>query len=628
MDKTLRNGLIAAGLVVVLLLVLPFAVPLDSYRGRIETAAGNATGRVFKINGPLRLTLFPRFGLRAKDVTLANVPGGRAAVMVAVGDIDLAVKLVPLFSGRFALDKIVLNEPVIALEVDKDGNPNWKFANATTSETGAAKKGGTLTLPASTEFSGIAISDGRVTYDNAKTHSHRSLDHVNAEVTITTADQPIAASGDMSLADKKLTFAAKLATLRTFLGSGTTHFELTADAELMHATVKGLLTPDGTAQGIIALTSPTFRGLAAWLGTPLPAGGLGGLTLSSRIENKDKITKLDDLKVTLDGQKMRGALRIDARANVPVLAGALDVDHLDINPYLSGEKAAGPNEPQRPGWSKKAVSVALIKEFSGKLALTTGSLRVRGLHLGRTALQIDSENGLLTAYLDHVSLYGGTGSARLIVDARGKIPQFANTLAFRGVQLNPLLKDALGLDSIDGIGGLSLDIRGAGANPDAILHSLWGKGTLTGANGHFKDVDLGAVAKSVKTMLGGEATGTVAATSFNDMGAAFVLANGVMTTNDFHLTGPVVRMSGHGAIDIGGRSIDFRIRPEADYAGYGIAVPFHITGSWDRLHYAADVAGIVSGVMDGLLGKGGDKPAPGTKKKNVGDQLKNMFGIH
>jgi len=82
-------------------------------------------------------------------VTLANVPGGRAAVMVEVGDIDLSVKLLPLFTGHIALDKIMLDQPTIALEVDKDGNPNWKFGKATTSQTGETKKAGTLTLPAS-----------------------------------------------------------------------------------------------------------------------------------------------------------------------------------------------------------------------------------------------------------------------------------------------------------------------------------------------------------------------------------------------------------------------------------------------------------------------------------------------
>jgi AsmA protein len=639
MNKALRNSLIAAGLVIALILVLPFVVPLDMYRGRIETAAGSATGRVFKIDGPLRLTFFPRFGLRAKEVTLANTPGGRAAVMVAVGDIDLSVKLLPLFSGRIALDKITLDQPTIALEVDKDGNPNWKFGKATTAKTGETKKGGTLTLPASTEFSGIDITDGRVTYDNAKTGTHRSVDHVNVAVAITTADQPITATGDMTLADKKLTFAAHLATLKTFLGSGTTKFDLTADAELVHAAVKGQMLPDGTTAGDIKLASPSFHDLAAWLGTPLPTGGLNALTLSGQIENKDKITHFENLKITLDGQTIKGTLSIDARAKVPGLDGVLNVDHLDIVPYLSGGKKEGPKEPKEAGWSKKPISLALLKEFNATLTLTTGALRTPSLHLGRTVLRLVNANGLLTVFLDQVNLYGGSGSAFLVVNTRGPLPQIDNTMDFKGVQINPLLHDALRIDSIEGVGALKLEIHMAGASQNAIMHSLSGKGSITGVNGRFKGVDLGAVAKSVKTMLGGDATGTVASTSFNDMGASFVLANGVLATNDFHLKGNVVQMTGKGTIDIGGRGIDFRIHPEADYNGYGIGVPFHITGSWDRLHYAADVAAIVGGVMDsiknggaalgGLLGgKNGDKPAPGAKKKSVGDQLKNMFGIH
>ena len=617
MNKTLRRILLITGTTVatvaVLAVVLPFVVPLDAYRGRIETAAAGATGRSFKIDGPLRLTFFPHFGVRAKEVTLANVPGGRAAVMVAVGDIDLAVKVLPLLSGRVALDKIVLDQPTIALEVDKGGNPNWKFGKET-QDTAGQKKKGTLTLPAGTEFSGIEITDGKVTYDNAKTGTHRALEHVNIAVDITTAEQPIAATGEVTLADKKLTFAAKLATLKTFLGSGTTHFELTADAELMHAAVKGQMLPDGTAQGTINLTSPSFRDLAGWFGTPLPAGGLGALALSARIENKDKVTQLDDLKVVLDGQTMTGNLTIDAQAKLPHLRGALDIDHLDLNPYLSGGKAAGPAQPKEAGWSNKPISLSLIKEFNAEIALTTGSLRAQGLHLGRTALRLVDGNGLLMVWLDHVNLYGGSGSAWLWIDVRGRVPQFANTLTFQSVQLKPLLKDALNLDTIEGTAALTLDIKMAGASPNAILHSLSGKGTIVGANGRFRGVDLGAVARTVKLAIGGDATGDNSVTTFDTMGAAFGLGQGVLTTNDFHLTGPVVQVTGKGAIDIGNRRIDFHIKPSAGVAEFRVGVPFLIKGSWDKLSYTADVGAIVGGVMDSL--------------KNGGSALKNLFGIH
>jgi len=617
MNKTLRRILLVTGTTVatvaVLAVVLPFVVPLDAYRGRIETAAGGATGRSFKIDGPLRLTFFPHFGVKAREVTLANVPGGHAAMMVAVGDIDLSVKVLPLFTGRIALDKIVLDQPTIALEVDKGGNPNWKFGKETQNTAGQTKKG-TLTLPAGTEFSGIEISDGKVTYDNAKTGTHRAIEHVNVNVAITTADQPIAATGDLTFADKKVTFAAKLATLKTFLGSGTTRFELTTDAELMHAVINGQFLPDGTTQGAINLTSPSFRGLTGWLGAPLPAGGLNALSLSAHIENKDKITQLDDLKVVLDGQTMTGHLTIDAQAKVPHFRGALDIDHLDLNPYLSGGKAAGPAAPKEAGWSNKPISLSLIKEFNAEVALTTGSLRAQGLHLGRTALRLVDGNGLLMVWLDHVNLYGGAGSAWLWVDTRGQVPQFANTLDFKDVQLKPLLKDALNLDTIEGTAALKLDIKMAGASPTAILHSLSGKGVIAGSNGRFRGVDLGAVARSVKLAVGGDATGDDAGTTFHDMGASFWLAQGVLTTNDFHLSGPVVQVTGRGAIDIGNRNIDFHIKPSAGVAEIRVGVPFLIKGSWDKLSYTADVGAIVGGVMDSL--------------KNGGSALKNLFGIH
>jgi AsmA protein len=637
MNKILRNSLIGAGAAVVLTAAAPFIVPVDTYRNRIESAAAKATGRAFKIDGPLRLTLFPHFGVRAKEVTLANVPGGRARVMVSVGDIDLSVKVLPLLTGRVALDKIVLDKPTIALEVDANGNPNWQFGKAIEDKSGEKKKG-TLTLPAGTEFSGIEIADGRVTYDNVKTKTHRALEHVNLRVAITTADRPIAADGDMTYAGRKLTFAAHLATLQTFLGSGTTRFDLKADADLMHAAVQGLMTPDGTTQGAITLDSPSFRNLAAWLGTTLPAGGLGKLVLAAQIANKDKITTLDGLKVTLDGQTMTGRLTVDAQADVPVLDGTLAVDRLDLNPYLSGGRRQ-PGEPKQSGWSKKPISVALIKEFNGRLALTTGALQVRSLHLGRTVLRIETENGLLHAFLDQIALYGGNGKAELTIDARGTAPRFANTLQFSGLQMKPFLSDALGLDSIEGVGAVNLAIAMTGANPDAILHSLSGRGAIKGANGRFKGVDMGAVARSVQTVLGGGATGDAAATAFHGMGASFAIANGVMTTRDFHVAGPVVQMTGQGVIDVGNRTIAMRVRPEANAGGFGIGVPFLITGSWDKPRYTADVAGMVEGMMNSLQnggtaleglfgGQTGDKNQQSGKKKDMGDQLKDMFGIH
>ncbi|GAA0541727.1 AsmA protein [Rhizomicrobium palustre] len=637
MSKIWRRILIAVGVLAalaVLVLAIPFLVPMDAYRGQIETAGATATGRTMKIEGPVRLTLYPHLGLKAQQVTLANVKGGKASVMVDVGDINLSLQLWPLLHGAIALDKIVLVKPVIALEVDNDGNPNWQFGK----KTDKSEKKGTLTLPSGTRFNGIEISDGMVTYDNAKTKTHRAVEHVNLVVGITEIDQPVSLTGDLFIETRKLGFQGRLATLKSFLSSGTTNFALALDSELLKADFNGQMLPDGTTDGRFQMTSPSLRELSGWLGQKLPAGGLGALNLKSRIINKEKVTHLEALKVSLDGQNMTGDLTIDASNTVPVLGGTLNADRLNLTPYLEGGKTRAAPRPNE-AWSREPISFALLKEFNGKLAFSTGSLTAQSLHLGRASLHLTVDNGLANIVLDQVSLYGGSGQGDMTIDARGKVPQFLSRSTLHNVELQPLLKDMLQVDAISGVGALTLDLRFAGSSPNAILHSLSGKGSLSAQNGRVKGVDLGRVAKTVSIVLGGDATGDVASTDFHDLGASFVLAQGVMSTNDFRLAGPVVEMTGHGGIDIGNKTIDFRVKPGAHVAGYGLAVPFRISGSWSKLHYAPDVGAIMEGASDslkngaaaiGALFGGGQKNGqkPEDKKKNTGNALKDLFGIH
>ena len=204
------------------------------------------------------------------------------------------------------------------------------------------------------------------------------------------------------------------------------------------------------------------------------------------------------------------------------------------------------------------------------------------------------------------------------------------------VALRPFLKDMLQLDSIEGQGALTLDLRFYGNTPDAILHSLWGKGSLKAAHGRVRGVDLGRVAKTVSVFLGGDATGGVAGTDFHAMSAGFVLDRGILSTSDFALQGPVVEVTGHGGIDIGGKTIDFYVRPHAAAGGMSLAVPFRITGPWTKLHYAPDMGAIVGGAVTSLengalalksLFGGGQKNGqkPGDNQKG---SLKDLFGIH
>jgi hypothetical protein len=108
----------------------------------------------------------------------------------------------------------------------------------------------------------------------------------------------------------------------------------------------------------------------------------------------------------------------------------------------------------------------------------------------------------------------------------------------------------------------------------------------------------------------------------------------------------VLHASGAGTVDIGNRTIDFRMVPATTasvaHEKFDIGVPFYISGPWRHLRYRADVESLVNGVIQnleagrapfkGMFGKpAGEKPeSPESKKKhkNLGEALKNMFGIH
>jgi AsmA protein len=92
-------------------LATPFLIPLNMYRGPLERAASAALSREVKINGSLHLTVYPEIGLSLSNVTIANLPGARDAEMMAVDNLVVGARLMPLISGRLEVTGIGLQKP-------------------------------------------------------------------------------------------------------------------------------------------------------------------------------------------------------------------------------------------------------------------------------------------------------------------------------------------------------------------------------------------------------------------------------------------------------------------------------------------------------------------------------------
>jgi len=640
MKRSISIGLAGIAGVIALLIAVPLLLPASLYKSQIEQIATGATGRAFTISGPLHFSLFPAFAIRADKVALANPPSFRGHDFATTEDVRFGLQLWPLLSGKIEITRIVLDRPAINLEVDAQGNANWIIHREKNADQGSSPR-----TPVAEQFSGIEIAHGHIGYVNLRSGTTRALDDINAVVNIAELSKPVPTEGTFTLSNRRVAFKATIATPELLLAEHTTALDVSMTSELAQIAFRGTIDPAGSLDGTVSINTNSVRAAATWLGARLPeSGGLGQLLLRSHVSGDDRHIRLAGMAMTIDGMKATGDLSLDTSTSTPYAKGAITIDHIDLNPYIERPHRPGVvhPHPDNERWSDAPITLALLKKANADLTVDVGSLTLRKLHLDRSHLTITLNNAILDAHLDPMALYGGTGKAVLHADARAT-PAFHNVVEFSNVALQAFLSSTIGVKQIEGTGTIKLDVTSRGDSTDIIMHGLSGRGSIDLHDGQLRGLDLGAVAKTIQGLLGGAVTPD-AFTKFSTMRGSFVLANGILTGNDFQLEGPALHTTGVGTVDIGNRAIDFKIVPQASAVvakqKLSVGLPFRIKGPWKHVHYTADIGGLVNSVLDNLKSGrvpfkdmfGSSKPkdpnAPKKKHKNIGDALKNMFGIH
>jgi len=158
-------------------------IPLDSLRGPAEQAMSRQLGRGVHIAGSLHASLYPVIGVSTSDVSIDNVPGGQAKYLLRVGKLAIGAKLIPLLSRQLEITTLTLEKPAIHLEVDKSGNPNWAF-NMPKSESQSSSGNAKLSI------AGLKISDGEISYFDARKDDFKAVSHADARLSLASMDAP------------------------------------------------------------------------------------------------------------------------------------------------------------------------------------------------------------------------------------------------------------------------------------------------------------------------------------------------------------------------------------------------------------------------------------------------------
>lgn len=610
-------------LVVVVLLAAPFFIPVETYKTQIAQAAKDATGRELTIKGDMRLSLLPRLELEAEEVSFANVPGAAQADMVRLKKLLVQLQILPLISGEVRIDSFVLVEPVINLEVDKAGRPNWQFAEigapgADTTSTPTQPSGGPSDIP-EISLGDVRLVDGLVRYSDARTGETVEISAINMTVALPDMDSPVVAEGSLIWNDQKLTLTAKSDALRGLMAGQGTAVSLDLESALVTLSYQGSVSNAAPVRidGDIDLDVPSIRELAAWTGTPIEMAGdgLGPLKIKGKVAASPAMVAFTQAQIALDDITAQGDFTADLSQGKPYFKGRLDVDRLDLNVYMppakSQEEAAsassgGSGQPAAPSdWSDEPIDLTAMKAVNVDFALSVGEILAQDVKIGRSALTLALKDGLLVLNLSELNLYGGIGKGKVTVDARGKVPAVEKSFVMEAIQAQPLLTDVAGFDHLEGTGAFNISIIAKGSTERQMVQSMNGKGAFKFVDGAVRGLNLAAMVRNIGTAFSDKGAQEMQKTDFAELSGSFTISSGIVRNDDLILRNPLLRVTGAGTADVPKRTVNYRIEPKvvANLEGQGaageaagITVPVIVEGPWDNVSYRPDLAGMVTDI--------------------------------
>ena len=197
-----------------------------------------------------------------------------------------------------------------------------------------------------------------------------------------------------------------------------------------------------------------------------------------------------------------------------------------------------------------------------------------------------------------------------------------------GVSAQPLLKDALGFEWLEGRSTIAIALAGQGVSERQIVETLNGKVDLATTNGAIDAIDVGKILRSIEQGRFGELGASAGEkTPFSELAGTFTIANGVASNQDLRLVSPNVRVTGAGSFNLRARSLDYTVRPKSPaqrqhrarrHQPVNVEIPVRIEGPWDKPNFSVDgQEQIIEAVKE--IGKN-------LKSKDVEDALKGLFG--
>ena len=583
-----RGGRVALLVVLVLLLALVLTWDWNWFRGPIERRVSAATGREFRITGPLDVDFGRIVIVRVEGLSLANTRWSLTPEMARADLLRLEVPLWPLLRGERTLRRVDIVRPALLLERNRRGAANWQFGTRDEPPADGAR---------GWSFGELRVHDGRLDVRDAPLDTNLRLTVDSSQPQpgdqsvrllvrgtgryrghpfqlVGTADSPVALL-ERADAAFRVDFSARAGATRGRLHGALqvpfdpARFELNAE---LRGNDLGDLYP---LLGLAVPGTPPYR-------------------VEGRLERKGRVVTLRNLRGLIGDSDVAGTFGVDLGGDRPRLAVDLTSAHLDLDdlggflglPPGAGEGESASPEQQAEAERRKASPRLLPdKEYDlDKLGSMDADFRLSAADVDAGKWPIDSlamrmrlDEALLRIEGLELGFAGGRVAGDVRVDARERQIESAANLALRGLDLERVWTD-MQQPNVGRING-RIDLQGRGNSVAEMFATADGEVQLAMGSGRFSNLLLELagldVAESLKFLLGKDKTVQLRC-AYGD----FTVEDGRLATQALVFDTSDTVMFGDGSVDLGEEALALELRPQPkDFSPLSLRGPLEVTGT-------------------------------------------------
>lgn len=612
---------ILAGVAVVLLLLIGgvaiYIANLDAneYRGVIEQAAKDATGRDLTIAGDMDFAVSFTPALVVEDVALSNAEWASAEKMVRLKRLEVQVGLLPLLSGNIDVHRVVLNAPEIMLETDKNGRGNWEFQTAKAdtaapSDSGAAGDSGSAAtaLPSIGE---IRIEGGRVHFKDGASGQETIVGPVDLTGRAESPNDPLELSLNAVVNEIPISLVGQVGPLTALLGGDRrADLDLTLEALGMKILANGSMAAP-QVDVAIDVSASDLAELRTLAGDAVPTGQ--SLKLTGQVSAGPEAVKLSGLSLTLGDSDLTGDATISLTGPRPRIDAKLQSRQLNIAALLppgaddggatSGQGGAGggggsgsnkvfPNDP---------LPLDGMKAVDANVEISVDKAILPNLTLNASVASIALKDGKLDLKPVRTNVAGSPVETSVALNASRDTPTLAFNLMAEKFDFGEALKQTGTTDLLEGNGDIAVDVNGRGQSVAAIMASLNGSTNVLMGQGRMRTQAFDTLVGGLSSVMGKLFSDKSEWTVVNCAANRFAIKDGVATSQVMLFDTEYSTVVGKGDVNLGKETLALVVTPQSKSPTLNLSVPIKVGGTFAEPSFAPDELAVARRV-GGLLG--------------------------